>query len=121
MVQQQMQVGGIVRMPLNVCKLVFGTVLFTAIGGQPLSLVAGFVGAKIGELIGWFTPRVGAGLGTTVGYASGLGVGAVIVAIGLFIGLQEVEREQCELDAVQKELEQYRKPVQSLSQSSKPT
>jgi energy-coupling factor transporter ATP-binding protein EcfA2 len=28
-----------VRMPLNVCKLVAGTVLFAAIGGQPLSLV----------------------------------------------------------------------------------
>ena len=111
----------IVRMPLNVCKLVFGTVLFTAIGGQPLSLVTGFLGAKIGELIGWFTHRVGAGLGATIGYTSGLGVAAVIVAIGLFIGLQEVEREQCELDAVQKEFEQYRKPVQSLSQSSKPT
>ena len=53
----------IVRMPLNVCKLVAGTVLFAAIGGQPLSLVTGFLGAKIGELIGLFTPRVGAGLG----------------------------------------------------------
>ena len=40
--------------------------------------------------------------GVTVGYASGLGVAGVIVAIGIFIGLQEVESEQCELDAVQK-------------------
>ena len=45
--------------------------------------------------------------GVTVGYASGLGVAGVIVAIGIFIGLQEVESEQCKLDAVQKELEQY--------------
>ena len=111
----------IVRMPLNVCKLVIGTVLFAAIGGQPLALVTGFLGAKFGELIGWFTPRIGAGLGATIGYASGLGVSGVIVAIGLFIGLQEVESEQCELDAVQKELEQYRKPVQNLPHSSKPT
>ena len=110
MVQQHTS-GGIVRMPLNVCKLVFGTVLFTAIGGQPLSLVVGFVGAKIGELIGWFTPRVGARLGATVGYTSGLGVAAVIVAIGLYIGLQEVEREQCELDTVQRDLKQYQKTL----------
>jgi hypothetical protein len=101
----------IVRMPLNVCKLVAGTVLFAAIGGQPLSLVTGFLGAKIGELIGLFTPRVGAGLGATVGYASGLGVAGMIVAIGLFIGLQEMENEQCELDAVQKELEQHRRTL----------
>jgi uncharacterized membrane-anchored protein YhcB (DUF1043 family) len=66
-----------------------------------------------------FTTRVGAGLGATVGYASGLGIAGMIVAIGLFIGLQEVENEQCELDAVQKELEQYRKPVQSPTHSSK--
>ena len=111
----------IVRMPLNVCKLVAGTVLFAAIGGQPLSWVTGFLGAKIGELIRLFTPRVGAGVGATIGYASGLGVAGMIGAIGLFIGLQEVENEQCELDAVQKELEQYQKPVQSLTHSSKQT
>ena len=86
------------RLQIN---LVVGTMFFAAIGGQPLALVTGFLdlGAKVGELIGWFTPRVGAGLG----------VAGVISAIGLFIGLQEVESEQCELDAVQKELEKYRK------------
>ena len=111
----------IVRMPLNICKLVAGTVLFAAICGQPLSWVTGFLGAKIGELIGFFTPRVGAGLGATVGYASGLGAAGMIGAIGLLIGLQEVENEHCELDAVQKELEKYQKSVQSLTHSSKRT
>ena len=101
----------IVRMPLNVCKFVVGTVLIAAIGGQPLALITGFLGAKFGELIGEFTPRVGAGLGATLGYASGLGIAGVIVAIGLFGGLQEGEREQSELEAVQKELEQYRKTL----------
>ena len=51
-------------------------------------------------------PRAGAGFGTTVGYASGLGFAGVIVAIGL-----PLESEQSELDAIQKELEKYRKPL----------
>ena len=101
----------IIQMLLNVCKFTVGTILFAAIGGQPLSLVTGFLGAQFGELIRWFTPRVGARLGETVGYASGLGVAGVMVAIGLFIGLQEKEREQCELDAVQKELDNCRKNI----------
>ncbi len=53
----------IVRMPLNVCSFLVGTIVLAAIGGQPLGLLTGFLGAKLGELIGWFTPRVGAGLG----------------------------------------------------------
>ena len=87
----------------------FVTALFDVIGSQPLSLVIGFLGAKIGEVTGCFTPRVGAKLGATVGYMSGLGVAAMIVAIGLFSGLQEVESELCEVDAIHKVLEWYKR------------
>ncbi len=81
----------IVRMPLNVCSFLVGTVGLAAIGGQPLGLVTGFLGAKLGELIRWFTPIVGTGLGATIGYVSGFGVAGVIVGFGLFNGLQEAE------------------------------
>ena len=54
-------------------------IIFGMVAAVPL------LGMMVGAIAGRFTPRVSAGLGAVIGFASGvLGIGATILVLGMF-------------------------------------
>ena len=99
-----------VRLPLEVCGFVAGTIFGISVSSYFLGVIGIVVGAAIGGTIRLFTRRIKVTDGASFGFMTAVSLLSIGCAYMVFADLQKHEAQQKELEDIQNEIKKQQTP-----------